>query len=71
MQFKKVCRFLYAVSALCIFAFVVCILVDIFKYDAVNNSAPFYVFIVQRVVVFLIPSIFFFLIGRLLKKAYK
>jgi len=30
---------------------------DYFKYDSINNSAPFYVFIITRIVEFIIRSI--------------
>lgn len=63
-------KILYAVSILLIIAFVIILGVDYFKYDNINNSAPFYVFIITRMIEFIIPSVVIFIIGTMTKKKY-
>lgn len=70
MRKENIYKLLYAVSILLIIAFVIILGADYFKYDNLNNSAPFYVFIITRIVEFVIPSIVIFIIGTTMKKKY-
>lgn len=70
MRKENIYKLLYAFSILLIIAFVIILGADYFKYDNLNNSAPFYVFIITRIVEFVIPSIVIFIIGTTMKKKY-
>lgn len=70
MKKQNIYKFLYFVSAFLILGFCIRLGVDYFKYDTYNNSTPFYVFIIERVVEFIIPSIIVFIVARILKKKY-
>jgi len=63
-------KFLYAVSIFLIIGFAIRLGVDYFKYDTYSNSAPFYVFIIERVAEFIIPSIIIFIIAKIAKNKY-
>jgi len=68
MKKGNIYNFLYFVSALLIIGFAIRLGVDYFKYDTHANSAPFYVFIIERTVEFIIPSIIIFIIAKVVKK---
>ncbi len=68
MKKENIYKFLYAVSIFLIIGFAIRLGVDYFKYDSYNNSAPFYIFIIQRVVEFIIPSIIVFIAAKIAKK---
>ncbi len=68
MKKENIYKFLYAVSIFLIIGFAIRLGVDYFKYNSYNNSAPFYVFIIQRVVEFIIPSIIVFIAAKIAKK---
>lgn len=70
MKKENIYKFLYAVSILLIIGFTIRLGVDYFKYDNVNNSAPFYTFIIERVIEFIIPSIIVFIFAKVIKKKY-
>ena len=70
MKKENVYKILYAVSILLIIAFVIILGVDYLKYDNINNSAPFYVFIITRMIEFIIPSVVIFIIGTMTKMKY-
>lgn len=71
MKKEKIYNFLYGLSIFLIFAFAIILGVDYFKYDTHSNSAPFYVFIIVRVIEFIIPSIIVFAIGKIMKRKYE
>lgn len=64
---NNISKFLYFISILLIIGFIIFIVLDYLKYD-VSNSAPFYIFIIIRVIEFLLPSLICFIIGNRLKK---
>ena len=68
MRKENIYKFLYAVSILLIIGFVIRISVDFIKYDEMNNSAPFYAFIIIRAIEFVAPSIICFVVGKITKK---
>ncbi|MDY5992797.1 MAG: hypothetical protein SPJ06_02250 [Bacilli bacterium] len=70
MKKENIYKFLYVVSIFLIIGFAIRLGVDYFKYDSYSNSAPFYVFIIERVVEFIIPSIIVFIVAKIAKKKY-
>ena len=70
MEKENIYKFLYAIGLFLIIGFVIRLGVDYFKYDIINNSAPFYTFIIERVVEFILPSIIVFVVGRIMEKKY-
>lgn len=70
MKKENIYKFLYAVSIFLIIGFIIRSGVDYFKYDNLNNSAPFYTFIIVRMIEFIMPSIIVFIIGKVMKKKY-
>lgn len=70
MKKENIYKFLYVVSIFLIIGFAIRLGVDYFKYDSYSNSAPFYVFIIEGVVEFIIPSIIVFIVAKIAKKKY-
>lgn len=70
MNKEKIYKFLYGISIFLIIVFVIMLVIDYFYYDIRNNSAPFYAFILVRILEFLIPSILIFIIAKIVKKKY-
>ena len=70
MKKENFYNFLYAVSIFLIIGFAIRLGVDYFKYDTYSNSAPVYVFIIERVAEFIIPSIIIFIIAKIAKNKY-
>ncbi len=60
--------FFYIVSALLALGFCIRLGVDYAGYDAAMNSAPFYVFILERAFEFLLPSVVLLIVARVCKK---
>lgn len=67
MKKENIYKFLYTISMLLILAFGIRLGVDYFKYDKINNSAPFYAYIIIRAIEFLIPSAIGFIFAKLIK----
>ena len=70
MKKENIYKFLYAVCIFLIIGFVIRISVDFIKYDEMNNSAPFYAFIIIRAIQFIMPSIICFVVGKITKKKF-
>lgn len=70
MNKKNIYKFLYAVSVFLVVGFAIRLGADYFKYDDINNSAPFYIFIIERVIEFILPSIIVFIVAKVVKKKY-
>lgn len=70
MKKEDIYKFFYTVCIFLIVGFAIILGVDYFKYDNTNNSAPFYIFIIERVVEFIVPSIVVFIVGKVMKKKY-
>ncbi|MBR7186704.1 MAG: hypothetical protein IKD43_04395 [Clostridia bacterium] len=70
MKKQNLYKFMFAVSALLVLAFVIRFGVDIYKYDVYMGSAPLYAYALLRAVEFVVPSIIIFIIGMILKKKY-
>lgn len=70
MKKENVHKLLYGICILLLVGFAVRLGADYLKYDGMNGSAPFYVFLLQRAVEFLIPCIIAFIGGNIAKKKY-
>lgn len=64
----KIDKFLNLVAVLLVLGFFIRLGADYFKYKNTGNSAPFYVFIIGRGIVFLLPSIICFIAAKYVKK---
>lgn len=70
MKKENIYKLLYAVCIFLIIGFVVRLGADCFKYDSINDSTPFYTFVIERAVEFIVPSIIVFIAGKIVKKKY-
>lgn len=70
MKKENIYKLLYTVCIFLIIGFVIRLGADYFKYDHINGSSPFYTFIIERLVEFILPSIIVFVVGRIMKKKY-
>lgn len=70
MKKENIYKFLYAVGIFLIVGFVIRLGADYFQYNNINNSTPFYTFIIERLVEFILPSIIVFISGKVMKKKY-
>ncbi len=57
MNKKKIYCILFVISALLFIGFAVRLTVDYVKYEEILTSFPFYAFVIERSVEFLLPSI--------------
>ena len=71
MKKENCYKFLYAISIFLVIGFGIRLGVDYFKYNTINNSAPFYTYIIVRGLEFIVPSIVVFIVGIFCKKKYK
>lgn len=67
MKKKDIYKLFYLTSILMLIGFFIRMGADYFKYNN-TNSAPFYLFLIERLLEFIIPSIIFYIIGKNLKK---
>lgn len=70
MKKADIYKFLYGICALCAVAFAVRLGADWFKYDGINNSAPFYAFVAIRVAEYILPGALAFVAAKTVKKKY-
>lgn len=70
MRKEDLYKLLYAVGIFLIIGFAVRLGIDYVKYDNVNNSAPFYILVIERTLEFIVPSIIAFIVGRAVKLKY-
>ena len=64
-------KIFYIASIILAAAFCVLVAVDSYRYSNTLNSAPFYVFVLARAVVFLTPALVAFIVGKVLHKKSK
>lgn len=64
-------KVLYITSLLLTLAFVVFVVLDACFYNSMFTSAPFYAFVLVRVIEFLIPAAIVFAVARLFHKSCK
>lgn len=68
---KYIYKVLYIISIIMIIFFIVMVVgIDYFSYDLINNSAPFYTFVLWRFVEFVVPSFIIFAMAGVIKKKY-
>lgn len=70
MKKENYYKFLYVISILLVIGFGIRLGVDYFKYNTINNSVPFYVFILVRMLEFIIPSIIIYILAKYTKKKF-
>lgn len=70
MKKENIYKILYAISIILIIGFAIILGIDYYKYDNINNSAPFYSFIIVRILEFIVLSIIVFTIGKVLKNKH-
>ncbi len=70
MKKENMYKFLYAVCIFLVVGFVIRLGADYFQYDNINNSAPFYVFVIARLLEFILPGIIIFVVAKIMKKKY-
>ncbi len=61
-------KIFYIAAIILAAAFCVLVAIDSYKYTTSLNSAPFYVFVLARAVVYLIPALVAFIVGRIIHK---
>ncbi len=71
MKKENIYKFLYCISIFLIIVFGIRLGLDYFHYDSHNNSAPFYVFVLERGIEFIVPSVIVFIVGKLCQKNIK
>lgn len=71
MTGKKFYRFMFVISALLFIGFAIRLTVDYIKYDEVLTSFPFYAFIIERAVEFLLPSLVALTVGIIVRHRNK
>lgn len=64
-------KIFYIASIMLAAAFCVFVAVDSYRYTNTINSAPFYVFVLARAIVFLTPALVSFIVGKVLHKKSK
>ncbi|GGM18306.1 hypothetical protein GCM10011351_00100 [Paraliobacillus quinghaiensis] len=64
----RIDKVLIVASVLLVLGFVIRLGADYYKYQNTINSTPFYVFIIGRSIVFLLPSIICFSAAKYVKK---
>lgn len=64
-------KIFYIAAIMLAAAFCVLVAVDSYRYTHSLNSAPFYVFVLARALVFLTPALITFIVGRILHKKTK
>lgn len=67
MKKENYYKFLYFISGLLILGFCIRLGADYIKYDSIQNSAPFYAFVLIRTIEFIVPSIIVFVMARFAK----
>lgn len=71
MKKKNVHKLLYAVSVLLLLGFCIRVVADYLQYSSSLNSAPFYLWILARVIEFIVPGMIAFIAAGLVKKKYE
>lgn len=58
------------ISAVLVIAFVIKTIINYFQYDAMVNSAPFYVWILTNAMFIVVPAIIMFVIGIIIGRKH-
>lgn len=67
MKKENIVKFLYFISIILIIGFGIRVGADYLKYNTINHSAPFYAFVIVRMIEFILPSVIVFIIARMIK----
>lgn len=70
MKKENYWKFLYILSVLLIVGFVIRLGADLIKYNPVATSAPFYIYIIERAVEFVLPAMLVFIAGIICRKKF-
>ncbi len=70
MKKENIYKFLYVISLLLVIGFMIRLGADYFKYSNINNSTPFYAFVIERVIEFILPSMVVWIAAKVLKRKY-
>lgn len=65
---QNIYKILYIISLLLFFVFIIMLCIYYANYNPFETSAPFYAFVIVRLVEFVVPSILLLLIGKIIKK---
>lgn len=68
MKKKNIQRICNVLSIILIVAFVFKTIINYFQYDALINSAPFYVWIITNALFLIIPALLIFILGYIIGK---
>ncbi len=68
MKTKNIGTFLQTICILLIIGFAVRLGADYLKYDAATASVPFYSYIIERALEFILPSVIVFIAGKIAKE---
>ena len=68
MNKENIYKVLYAISIVLLIGFVISLVADYMQYNTFVNSAPFYMFVLVRVVEFIVPGIGVFIVARVVKQ---
>lgn len=61
---------MYVISTLLVVGFIIRTTVDYIQYNEIQNSAPFYIFILARALVFLLPAMISLVLASIFKKKF-
>ena len=70
MKKENIYKFLFLISGLLVFGFIIRLVVDYIKYDPIITSAPFYTYIIIRAIEFLVAAIILFVVALVLRKKW-
>ena len=64
---NKIHNIFFIVAVICMLLFLLFTILDYIKYKNMLTSAPFYVFVLVRIVYFIIPAVICIIIGLVIK----
>lgn len=67
MKKKKIYKILFLISLLLIILCLIILTIDFIKYNTMDNSSPFYTFIIIRIIEFILPSTILAVVGNIIK----
>lgn len=70
MKKENYYKLMYVISIILVAGFAIRLGMDYHKYDFITMKAPFYTFIIERTLEFIIPSIIIFIVGVICKKKF-
>lgn len=70
MKKENIYKLLCFIAIILIIGFFIKLGIDYFNYDSYNNSIPFYVYILESGLKFMVPSVIIFVVSRIVNKKY-